>query len=91
MVLSPALKKKKEDELMKQKREFERYVQDKNEDFAKQEKEITSKILQKMVTIIKKLGKSKNFTMILEKKVSLYFDESLDLTSLATRTYDKKK
>jgi len=91
MVLSPALKKKKEDELMKQKREFERYVQDKNEDFAKQEKEITSKILKKMVLIIKKLGKSKNFTMVLEKKVSIYFDESLDLTSLATRTYDKPK
>ncbi len=91
MVISPALKKKKADELTKQKREFERYVQDKNEDFAKQEKEITSKILKKMVLIIKKLGKRKNFTMILEKKVSIYFDESLDLTSLATRTYDKKK
>ena len=91
MVISPALKKKKEDALMKQKREFERYVQDKNEDFAKQEKEITNKILQKMVKVIKKLGKSKNFTMVLEKKVSIYFDESLDLTSLATRTYDKNK
>jgi outer membrane protein len=91
MVISLALKKKKEDELMKQKREFERYVQDKNEEFAKQEKEITSKILQKMLIIIKKLGKSKNFTMVLEKKVSIYFDESLDLTTLATRAYDKKK
>ena len=91
MVLSPALKKKKKDDLTKQKREFERYVQDRNEDFAKQEKEITSKILQKMVTIIKNLGKSKNFTMVLEKKVSIYFDESLDLTNLATRAYDKKK
>jgi len=91
MVLSPVLKKKKEDELTKQKKEFERYVQDRNEDFAKQEKEITSKILQKMVLIIKKLGKSKNFTMVLERKETIYFDEALDLTSLATRTYDKKK
>ena len=91
MLISPALKKKKEDELMKKKREFERYVQDKNEEFSKQEKEITSKILQKMVLVIRELGASKNFTMILEKKVSLYFDESLDLTSLATRTYDKTK
>ena len=91
MVLSPSLKKKKEDDLMKQKREFERYVQDRNEDFAKQEKEITSKILKKMVLIIKNIGKSKNFTMVIEKKMSIYSDESLDLTSLATRTYDKKK
>ncbi len=91
MVLSAELKNKKEEALIKKKKNFERYVQDKNEDFAKQEKEITSKILKKMVLIIKKLGKSKNFTMVLEKKVSLYFDESLDMTSLATRTYDKKK
>ena len=91
MVLSPALKKKKEDELMKQKREFERYVQDKNEDFAKQEKEITGKILKKMVLIIKKLGESKNFTMILERKIGLYFDQSVDLTALAIRTYNKTK
>ena len=91
MLINPALKKTKEDELLKKKREFERYVQDKNEDFAKQEKEITGKILKKMVLIIKNIGKSKNFTMVLEKKMSIYFDESLDLTSLATRTYDKKK
>ena len=44
-----------------------------------------------MVIIIKNLGKSKKFAMVLEKKVGIYFDESLDLTSLATRAYDKKK
>jgi len=91
MLISPALKKKKEDELTKQKKEFERYVQDRNEDFVKKEKEITSKILKKMVLIIKKLGKSKKFTVILERKETIYFDEALDLTSLATRAYDKKK
>ena len=41
--------------------------------------------------IIKKLGESKKFTMILEKKVGLYFDQSVDLTTLATQTYNKTK
>ena len=91
MVLSPELKKKKTDALMQKKKDFERYVQDKNEEFAKQEKVITSKILGKMVKVIKKLGKSKKFTMILDKKVGLYFDQSVDLTTLATKTYDKTK
>ena len=91
MVLSPELKKKKEDALLKKKRDFERHVQDKNEEFAKKEKEITGKILKKMGAIIKKLGEGKNFTMILEKKVGLYFDKSVDLTKLATQTYDKTK
>ena len=91
MVLSPELKKKKEEALIKKKKEFERHVQDKNEEFAKSEKAITNKILKKMVKIVKDLGKSKKFTMILEKKVGLYFDPSVDLTTLATRTYNKTK
>ncbi len=91
MVLSPELKNKKEEALIKKKKNFERYVQDKNEEFAKKEKVITGKILKKMVGIIKKLGESKKFTMILEKKVGLYFDQSVDLTTLAIQTYDKTK
>ena len=90
-VLDPGLKKKKEDNVQKKKREFERYVQDKNEEFAKTEKEITSKILKKMVTVVQKLGKEKKFTMILEKKVGLYFDNSVDLTIMATQSYNKLK
>jgi len=91
MVLSPELKKKKEEALLKKKKDFERHVQDKNEEFAKNEKAITNKILKKMVKIVKDLGESKKFTMILEKKVGLYFDQSVDLTTLATKTYDKTK
>ena len=91
MVLSPELKKKKEEALIKKKKDFERYVQDKNEEFAKSEKAITSIILKKMVKIVQDLGESKKFTMILEKKVGIYFDPSVDLTALATRTYNKKK
>lgn len=91
MVLSPELKKKKEDALLKKKKDFERYVQDKREEFAKSEKVITSKILKKMDGVIKKLGDRKKFTMILQKRVGLYFDPSVDLTTLATRTYNKTK
>ena len=91
MVLSPELKRKREEALLKKKKEFERHVLDKNDEFAKIEKAITNKILKKMVKIVKDLGESKKFTMILEKKVGLYFDQSVDLTALATRTYNKTK
>ena len=89
MVLNPELKKKKEEEVLKKKREFERYVQDRNEDLAKKEKEITNRILRKMADVINKIGKEKHFTMILEKKVGLYFDNSVDLTVLAIQAYNK--
>jgi len=89
MVLDPELKKKKEDKFRKEKVAFERYVQDQNAEFSKSEKEITQKILLKMMKVIQKLGKEKKYTMILEDKVVLYHDRGNDLTALATKTYDR--
>ena len=88
-VLDPELKKKKEDTFRKEKVAFERYVQDQNAEFGKKEKEMTQKILIKMMGIIKKIGKEKKYTMILEQKVVLYHDKGNDLTGIATRAYDR--
>ena len=86
-VLDPELKKKKEDRFRKEKIAFERYLKDQNDEFGKNEKEITQKILLKMMKVIKKIGKEKKYTMILEEKVVLYHDRGNDLTTLATKTY----
>ena len=88
-VLSPELKKKKEESFLKEKKDFERYVQDRNEEFARKEKEATAKILKKMLTVLKKIGKEKRYTMILEKETVFYSDTSIVLTKQATTTYDK--
>lgn len=88
-VLDPELKKKKEEQFRKEKVAFERYVQDQNEEFGKHEKEMTQKILLKMMEVIQKIGKEKKYTMILEQKVVLYHDSGNDLTTLATKTYDR--
>lgn len=88
-VTKPELKKKKENEFRKEKIDFERYVQDQNAEFGKQEKEITQKILVKMMKVIKKIGEEKKYTMILEQKVVLYHDKGNDLTKIATRAYDR--
>ena len=88
-VLSPDLKNKKENEFRKSKRDFERYVQDRNEEFGKKEKEITNKIIQKMVKVLQKLGKEKKYTVIFDQKIGLYFDKAHDLTNLAVSTYNK--
>ena len=88
-VLDPELKKKKEDAFRKEKIEFERYVQDQNAEFGKKEKEMTQKILIKMVDVVKKIGKEKRYTMIVEEKFALYHDNSIDVTAIATRAYDK--
>ena len=90
LVTKPELKKKQENQFRKEKIDFERYVQDKNAEFGKQEKEMTQKILVEMMKVIKKIGEEKKYTMILEQKVVLYHDKGNDLTSIATRAYDRE-
>ena len=88
-VLDPEVRKKKEDRFRKEKIAFERYLKDQNDEFGKNEKEITQKILIKMMKVIKNLGKDKKYTMILEEKVVLFHDRGKDLTTLVTNTYDR--
>ena len=64
-------------------------MQDQNAEFGNNEKEMTQKILQNMMKIIKKIGKEKKYTMILEQKAVIYHDTGNDLTTLATKTYDR--
>lgn len=87
-VLDPELKKKKEERFIQEKKDLERYVQDRNEEFARKEQEITNQILEKMMDVIERIGKQKKLTVILEKKAVFYSDESADLTELATKTYN---
>lgn len=89
-ILDPKLKKQKEDDFRKQKVAFERYVEDQNNDFAKQEKEMTRKFLLQMIEVLQKLGKDLKYTMILEKKSVLYHDKGRDLTNQAIKAYDRK-
>jgi outer membrane protein len=88
-VLSPELKRQKEESFSKDRREFERYVQDRNEEFNKKEKELGDKLLQKMIKVVQTLGKDKKYTMILEQGAVFYSSADDDLTDLATKAYDK--
>jgi outer membrane protein len=89
-VLDPDLKKKKEEKFRKEKVAFERYVQDKNAEFATKEKEMTGKLLERMITVIKDMGKEKKYTMVIESKALLYHDSSQNLTKEAIKAYDRK-
>jgi len=88
-VLNPELKKKKEESFLREKKDFERYVQDRDEEFNRKEKIALDKISKKMLEVLKQLGKQKKLTMVIEKKAVFYSDSALDLTSLATKTYDR--
>ena len=88
-VLNPELKKAKEESFLREKKEFERYVQDREEEFGRSEKKVIEKISKKMLEVLKRLGKQKKLTMVIEKKAVFYSDSALDLTNLAVKTYDR--
>ena len=88
-ILDPKLKKEREDKLNKEKVAFERYVEDQNKDFAKKEKEMKQEILKRMIEVIKKIGKERKYTMLLEKQSVLYHNMGNDLTSQAIKIYDR--
>ena len=88
-VLDPALKKSKEERFRKEQVDFERYVQDKKEEFGRKEKEITEKIFSKMIKIVRKIGSEKKFSAIMDEKTLVYSDSALDITDIAIKTYDR--
>ncbi len=88
-VLDPALKKSKEERFRKEKVEFERFVQDKNEEFGRKEKEITEKIIAKMIKVVRKIGAEKKISLIMDEKTLIYSDSGLDITDIAVKTYDR--
>ncbi len=88
-VLEPKLKAEKEEKFRNEKKDFERYVQDKNEEFSRTEKEITQKLLKKMVKVLRKLGKEKKLTMIVDQKAVIYYAPENDLTDLAIKAFDR--
>ncbi len=88
-VLNPELKKAKEESFLREKKEFDRYVQDREEEFRRSEQKVIEKISKKMLEVLKQLGKQKKLTMVIEKKAVFYSDSALDLTNLAVKTYNK--
>ena len=88
-VLDPKLKLEKEEKFRAEKKDFERYVQDRNEQFSRREKAITDRMLQKMVKVIRRIGKEKKLTMVLDQKVAIYYSPENDLTDAAVRMYDR--
>lgn len=88
-VLSPGLKEKKEEKFRSQRREFERYVKDREEEFTIKEKRISEDIVKKMLKVIRKIGKEKKISLIMDQSTVLYFHPEKDLTDLVIRTYDR--
>lgn len=88
-VLDPNRKQEKEERFRKQQKDFERYIQDRKEEFSRKEKQILDEIINKMKKIVQKIGKEKKTGMIMDQSAVLYYASENDLTDLAIRAYDR--
>jgi outer membrane protein len=90
-VMAPAEKNRREEALTEKRRDFEWLQNDNRKKFSRDQERYTEKIRQDLLEIIKKIGKDRGYTLVLEKNFSavLYAPKDIDLTEEITREYDK--
>jgi len=90
-VLSSEAKKTKEEELEKLLRDYQRIVQDSQAEVKKKEAELTEAIIRGVHDLVDNMGKKEGYTVIIEKTLSLYANEDLDITDDVIKRYNKSK
>lgn len=95
-LISPALnaetRERKATELQFKKTNLKRYAEDSRKEWQLQYKKEMMKLTNEVMPIIKKIGESKNYTIIFDIQSSgiSYFDNKIDITNEVIRDYDAK-
>jgi outer membrane protein len=97
-VLSGEARKSKEEEIERLVRDYQRLVQDAQNDVKKKETELTGSILKELRDVVEKIGKDEGYSLILEnvEGIILFSRKDLDMTDKViknfndTRTKQKK-
>jgi len=95
-LVSPALNAETRDrksvELQNKKTNLKRFAEDSRKEWQLQYRKEMMKLTNEIMPIIKKIGKSKNYTLIFDYKNSgiSYFDNTIDITNEVIRDYDLK-
>lgn len=90
-VLSPEVKKQKEEKLERDIRDYQRMVRDTQEELQKKEMGLTNTIIKELREIVNKIGKEEGYTIILEQAedIILYATAEHDLTEKIIKIYDE--
>ncbi len=83
-VLSPEALEERRLDLVKRQRDLERDMREAQDELEIENRKLMQPIIKKVDEVLKKIGKDKGFTVILEKGTPgvLYFQDSLDITDL---------
>lgn len=71
-------------------RDYERQMNDAQEELQLQERQMTTEILQDLQKIVEEIGRSQNFTLILDRSQLLYTDKGIDITNDVIQLYNQR-
>lgn len=89
--MSPAMRKEKTDELQRKTKELSRLKTDLEEELKKKDKELTTSLLRDIYNIVLEIREKENFSVILERKVVIAFDNAIDITDKVIKAFDSNK
>lgn len=90
MMLSKEAIADKERDLQQKVKDFQRFGKDAQEELQQEDRQATSRILDEVAKIVKDLGVKQGYDLIVEKSTTLYAPESVDMTDVVIKAYDKK-
>lgn len=92
MLLSEEARNAKERNYQKKVKEYQRFTKDIQETLQQTDADFTRKILENLLKVVRDVGKSEGYALILERTESslVYADESIDITDEVIRTFDKQ-
>jgi outer membrane protein len=71
-------------------RDYQRLVKDSQDDLRREDAELTNRILKSLLEVVEQVGKSGNYTLVLEKKSVLYAADQIDITDQVVAAMDKR-
>lgn len=86
--LSVEARKEKEENLIKQVKDFKRLAADMDEELKKKDAELTRKLLTEIGRVVQTLLKKDQYTVIMQSDKVISFDETADITDKVIKLYD---
>lgn len=92
-VLSGEARKSKEEEIERLVRDYQRLVQDAQNDVKKKETELTGSILKELRDVVEKIGKDEGYSLIIEnvEGIILYAKKDLDITDKVIKNFNETR
>ena len=93
LMLTPDARAAKEKEFQNKGREFQRWVEDGQNEIKSKEMEMLKTIAMGLQKVVQKIGTDEGYTLVLEKNEEfvLYASKTIDLTDRVIKTFDAQK